>query len=146
MEKPKWGCPECGSTEVTQHVTMDATRSGRFRELNGSWTFDGEDEVDRDSLDLSDEGEFECADCGATFERPARIREEPGVRVTFKVSGDAYEPGEHGIEKDLDIDLNTRFEVVCADQEQVKRLFETLRLFLEGVAGAAQAGTGRKVA
>ena len=146
MEKPRWGCPECASADVTQHVTMDATRSGRFRELNGSWTFDGEAEVDRDSLDLSDEGEFECADCGATFERPARIREEPGIRVTFEVSGDAHEPGEHGVEKDLDIDLNTRFEVLCADQEQVKRLFETLRLFLEGVAGAAQAGTGRKVA
>ena len=140
MERPKWGCPECGSADVTQHVTMDATRSGRFRELNGSWTFDGEDEVDRDSLDLSDEGEFECADCGATFERPARIREEPGIRVTFEVSGDAHEPGEHGVEKDLDLDLSTRFEVLCPDQEQVKRLFETLRLFLKGVTESAQAG------
>ena len=146
MEKPKWGCPECGSPDVTQHVTMDATRGGRFRELNGSWTFDGEDEVDRDSLDVSDEGEFECEDCGATFQKPARIREEPGIRVTFELSGDAYRPGEHGIEKELYLDLGARFELLCADEEQVRRLFETLRLFLEGVVGAAQAGTGRRVA
>ncbi len=140
MEKPKWGCPDCASTEVIQHVTMDATRSGRFRELNGSWAFDGEDEVDRDSLDLSDEGEFECSDCGADFEKPARIREEPGIRVTFEVSGEAYESGEHGIEKELDLDLGARFEVLCKDEEQVRRLFETLRLFLKGVTESAQAG------
>ena len=73
-------------------------------------------------------------------QKPARIREEPGIRVPFEVSGDAHEPGEHGVEKDLDLDLNTRFEVLCPDQEQVKRLFETLRLFLKGVTESAQAG------
>jgi uncharacterized Zn finger protein len=140
MDKPRWGCPECGSTDVTQHVTMDATRRGRFRELNGSWTFDGDDEVDRDSLDLSDEGDFECEACGDAFEKPARIRDEPGVRVTIEVSGSAYEPGEHGIEKEVDLDLGARFEVLCGDQDQVRRLFDTLRLFFKGVAETAQAG------
>ncbi|MBI5500817.1 MAG: hypothetical protein HY907_11285 [Deltaproteobacteria bacterium] len=108
--------------------------------MNGSWTFDGDDDVDRDSLDLSDEGEFECADCGESFERPGRVREEPGIRVTFEVSGAAFELGEHGIEKEIDLDIGARFEVLCADQEQVRRLFETLRLFLKGVAESTGAG------
>ena len=140
MDKPKWGCPECGNGEIIQHVTMDATRRGRFRELNGSWTFDGDDEVDRDSLDLSDEGAFECEACSETFERPARIRDEPGIRVTFEVSGAAFEHGEHGVEKELDLDLGARFEVLCADQDQVRRLFDTLRLFIKGVAESSGAG------
>ena len=140
MERPKWGCPECGGLEVIQHVTMDATRTGRFRELNGSWTFDGEDEVDRDSLDLSDEGEFECEACGETFEKPARIREQPGIRVELSVSGDMFEPGDHGVEQEIDDGFSARFEVECVDKEQAARLFETLRLFVRSVAGSKSGG------
>jgi hypothetical protein len=146
MDKPKWGCPSCGSADIIQHVMMDATRRGTFRELNGGWAFDGEDEVDRDSLDLSDEGDFECEDCGATFEKPARIREEPGIRLALRVHGEAFQPGDHGVEQELEDDLSARFEVVCDDKEQVQRLFDTLRLFLEGVVGSTHAGPGWKVA
>jgi hypothetical protein len=141
MEKPKWGCPECGSyPDIIQNVTMDATRHGRFRELNGSWTFDGEDEVDRDSLDLSDEGEFECEGCGETFERPARIREEPGVRVVLAVDGEMFEPGEHGIEHEVDGNLGARFEFLCADKAQAERIVETLRIVLTGAVESVRGG------
>jgi len=146
MDKPNWGCPECGSTDIIQHVTMDATRRGRFRELNGGWAFDGEEEVDRDSLDLSDEGEFECQDCSATFDKPARVRQGGGIRLALKVSGTAFRLDDKGVERELDDDFCARFEIICADQEQVVRLFDTLRLFLEGVVGSAQAGPGRQVA
>jgi hypothetical protein len=146
MEKPTWGCPECGSDEVFQHVTMEATRGGTFRQQNGSWTFDGEEEVDRDSLDLADEGEFECGSCGETFKQPSRVRHDDGIRVALKVTGTAYRPDDNGVEQELDDDLCARVEVVCTDREQAKRLFETLRLFLQGVVGTAQAGAGQRVA
>ena len=138
MEKPEWGCPACGSTDIIQHVTMDATRQGRFRELNGSWTFDGDDDVDRDSLDISDEGEFECEACGETFDKPARIRHEPGVRVVLELTGTFAEPGENGVEHDLDEDVNLRLEFLCADKAQAKQVVETLRLVLSGAVEAAK--------
>ncbi|MBN1772542.1 MAG: hypothetical protein JXB32_14830 [Deltaproteobacteria bacterium] len=139
MDKPTWGCPGCGGTDIIQHVAMDATRRGRFRELGGSWTFDGDDDVDRDSLDISDEGEFECCDCGEEFSKPARIRREPGVRVALELTGSMTEPGDNGVEQDLDDDLNLRLEFLCADQAQAKQVVETLRLVLSGAVEAARA-------
>ncbi len=139
MDKPKWGCPECGSTEVRQHVKLSATREGKFRPSGDGWEFDPDDEYDRDSVDVDDEGEFECESCGGEFERPARVR-EGGIRLVVRVGGDMFKPNERGVEEEMDDTFSAGFDVECADPEQGKRLFETLRLFLKGVAESAGAG------
>lgn len=126
-----WGCPGCGGTDIIQHVTICATRDGKFRDMHGSWTFDGDDDVARDSLDITDEGEFECQDCGETFEKPVRIRKEPGIRLVIQVMGSAYKPDENGIESEVDADLSTRFETICKDKEMAGQLFNMLKLFIK---------------
>jgi predicted RNA-binding Zn-ribbon protein involved in translation (DUF1610 family) len=138
MDKPTWGCPECGATDIVQHVKLDATREGTFRPDGNGWAFECNDEYDRESVEVSDEGEFECSSCGEAFERPSRVRQGTGIRLALKVSGAAFLPDENGVEQAMDDDFSSRFEVACADKEQVTRLFETLRLFLKGVSDAAR--------
>ena len=139
MDKPTWGCPDCGSTEIIQHVKLSATRDGTFRPDGNGWEFDASDEYDRDSVEVDDEGEFECSRCGETFNTPARVREGAGIRLALTVRGKAFKPDEHGVEQEIGDNLSATFEIECADETQARRLFETLRLFLEGVVGSARA-------
>jgi hypothetical protein len=135
MDKPTWGCPECGSADVVQHVTLTATRPGEFVARDDRWEFD-EGDVDRDTLDVSDEGKFECNTCGEEFDSPSRVNRQTGIRLALRIRGSAFEPDEHGVEQELDDDLTAKFEVMCEDKEQAKRLFETLRLFVGSLATA----------
>lgn len=135
MDKPIWGCPDCGSPEIVQHVKLTATREGKFRASGESWEFEtAGDDFDRDSIDVDDEGEFECSACGETFDKPSRVRSDTGIRLALRVRGEAFRPDEHGVEQALEDDFDARFDVVCADKEQVGRLFEMLRLFLRSVS------------
>ena len=147
MDKPTWGCPDCGSTEIIQHVKLSATRDGKFRASGESWEFDTADqEYDRDTIEVDEEGDFECSRCRETFDKPARVREGAGIRLALRVRGEAFEPDEHGVEQAMDDDFSARFEIACADKVLVARLFETLRLFLKGVTETARAGGEREAA
>jgi predicted RNA-binding Zn-ribbon protein involved in translation (DUF1610 family) len=133
-----WGCPECGSTDIVQHVKLTATRGGKFRSAgNGAWEFDADDEYDRDSIDVDDEGEFECEDCGEEFDKPARVR-QGGIRLALRVQGEAFKPDDKGVEQEIEDDLSARFEIECADEAEAKRLFAMFRMFVGSVAGSAK--------
>jgi hypothetical protein len=140
MDKPTWGCPDCGSTDIVQHGKLDATREGAFRPDGNGWAFESKDEYDRESVEVSDEGEFECSTCGETFDKPSRVRQGAAIRLALKVSGAAFQPDENGVEQAMDDDYCAKFEVTCADKEQVRRLFETLRLFVKSVADSTPGG------
>jgi hypothetical protein len=144
VDKPTWGCPDCGSADLMQHVKLDATREGRFRATGDGWAFESDDDYDRESVEVSDEGEFECDRCGKTFEKPARVREGTGIRLALRISGAAVQADENRVEQELEDDFSARFEVIVADKAQVQSLFETLRLFVKGISQSA--GGGREAA